>query len=248
MVTGENLPKSRQAPFIIIPTYNEKDNITPLIQIILALNPRYRIIVIDDDSPDGTHAIVEKLAREEPRIFLLHRIGVRGRGTAGIAGFQRALAEGAEAVVEMDADFSHNPEDIPRLFENLSRADVAIGSRMVAGGGETGRAMTRQRITKIASFFIRSYLRIPVLDPTSGFRAFRAEALQKIPWDQLQSQGPSIVEELLYYLHRMGCSIEEISIQFQERNAGTSTFNLRILIQTLWFVLLLPFKSTIPRA
>ncbi|MBN2381943.1 polyprenol monophosphomannose synthase [bacterium] len=238
-------PFSAQSPFITLPTYNENENIQLLLNEILEIDPRYQIIVIDDNSPDGTHETVRRLSETNSRIHLIHRLTERGRGSAGITGFQKAIGLGADAVVEMDADFSHQPRYLPILIGHLADHDLVIGSRSVEGGSEQGRSPVRRWITKMASLLIRTWLRVPVKDPTSGFRAFRVEALKQIPLDRIISTGPSIVEELLYYSARLHFRIKEISIVFEERHAGTSTLNTRILLQTLLFVLLLPFRIKI---
>lgn len=234
-------------PYIVIPTYNEKGNIQNLISLIFSINPQYHVLIVDDNSPDGTFKIVNDMMRIYPNLSLLHRLNEKGRGTAGIAGFLYAIDEGADAILEMDADFSHNPADIPRLFEKLEITDLVIGSRAAAGGDESGRPAMRQIITKAASYFIKLYLKLPVADPTSGFRAFRTSFLKQLPLKRLKSKGPSIVEELLYYAHRKGAGIEEIPIHFEQRKAGKSTFNLTILFQTLFFIFLLPFRNNISR-
>jgi len=238
--TALSFPRS---PFIVIPTYNENENISRLISEILSLDGRYQIIVIDDDSPDGTHETVRQMGHANQRIHLVHRLGERGRGSAGVVGFQRALECGADAIVEMDADFSHQPRYIPLLLEHLNTCDVVIGSRMVQGGTEKGRPVSRRMITKMASFFIRTWLHLPVRDPTSGFRAFRAETLAKIPLDRMLSVGPSIVEEILFYCSQSHFRLKEVPIVFEERHAGTSTLNSRLLLKTFLFVLLLPVRA-----
>lgn len=227
---------------ITIPTYNEAENIEPLITTILHLDPHYRIVVIDDNSPDGTFEIVGRIAEKDNRVMLLHRTHERGRGTAGIAGFQFALNNDTDAIVEMDADFSHHPQYIPHLIAALEDGDISVGSRSIKGGSESGRSVWRQLTTRLAQFLIRTYLLLPVKDPTSGFRAFRASALRKLDFHNLHSTGPSIVEEILYTLNQAGCVIREIPIHFEERRAGESTLTIKLLLKTLLFVLKLPFR------
>lgn len=221
----------------MIPTYNEAENIEPLIDAILAHGPGWEVLVVDDDSPDGTWRLVAARAEADPRVHLLHRKGERGRGTAGIAGFRKALELGADGVLEMDADFSHDPRYIGDLVAASADADIVIGSRLVEGGGEAGRSFTRRCITRGASFFIRTVLRLPVRDPTSGFRFFRREVLEAMPWDAMRSQGPEIVQEILVAARARGFRMVETPIIFQERRAGKSTFSFRIMVRSFLFVL-----------
>jgi dolichol-phosphate mannosyltransferase len=231
-------------PVVMIPTFNEADNIETLIEAILALSRTIEILVVDDDSPDGTAAIVEALARREPRVHLLLRTHDRGRGKAGVAGFLKALQLGADCVIEMDADFSHHPRYIPAFLEAVTRWDVVIGSRALRGGEERGRTLLRRVITKAANFYIRTLLQIKVRDCTSGFRCFRRKVLETIPLEKMVSLGPSIVEEVLYACHRWGFTITEIPIVFEDRRRGKSTLNLTKLFNT--FVMILRFRFPPP--
>lgn len=226
----------------MIPTYNEAENIGPLLDAILAHGEEWEAVVVDDDSPDGTWKIVAERAESEPRVHLLHRTTDRGRGVAGIAGFRKAIELGADWVLEMDADFSHNPELIPRFIEASQRADVVIGSRLVAGGGESGRSAARGWITAFASFYIRTVLGLPVRDPTSGYRLFSRAVLEAIPWEAMNARGPEIVQEVLLAAHARGFRITEVPILFEERRAGDSTFNLKIMIRSFFWILRLRFR------
>ena len=221
-----------------LPTYNEAGNIGPLIDAILALGPEHEVLVIDDDSPDGTWRIVAERAAAEPRVRLLHRTAERGRGTAGLAGFIKARELGADIVVEMDADFSHHPRFIPSLAEPVraGAADVVVGSRLIAGGGETGRGAIRTIITLAANAYIRTMLRLPVRDCTSGFRVFGPKALAAIPWERMEAKGPEIVQEVLIEARAAGLTIVERPILFEERREGQSTFNARIALRSLAWV------------
>jgi dolichol-phosphate mannosyltransferase len=223
----------------LLPTYNEAENIRPLIAEILALAPEYEALVVDDDSPDGTWRLVGELASREPRVHLLHRTTERGRGTAGLAGFRWARNNGADAVIEMDADFSHHPRFIPMLVEPVraGTADIVIGSRLVAGGAEQGRHPARRAITLGANAYIRVVLGLPVRDCTSGFRAFSRRALEAIPWDAMTARGPEIVQEVLHQARRHGLAFDEKPILFEERRAGQSTFNVRIMARSFAYVL-----------
>lgn len=221
-----------------LPTYNESLNIRPLMAEILALGPEYEVLVIDDNSPDGTWRIVQELAADNPRIHLLHRTTEKGRGTAGLAGFRWARDHGADVVVEMDADFSHQPRFIPSLVEPVraGQADVVVGSRLIAGGGEVGRPLSRRLITLAANTYIRLLLRLPIRDTTSGFRVFSRRALELLPWETMSARGPEIVQEVLLEARRARLKFAELPILFEERRAGQSTFNARIALRSLAYV------------
>ena len=225
----------------MLPTYNESANIVELIEAILALGAEYETLVVDDDSPDGTWRLVEALAaRHAGRVHLVRRVGERGRGSAGVRGFQEALRLGADRIVEMDADWSHHPRFIPALVaatQGDGGADVAIGSRLVPGGGEVGRSAVRRWITLGANCYIRTVLSLTPRDCTSGFRVFRRGALERADLAALHSNGPAIVQEVLLACRRAGCRFSEVPILFEERRAGVSTFNWRILLAGLWAVL-----------
>ncbi|MBI4389164.1 MAG: polyprenol monophosphomannose synthase [Nitrospinae bacterium] len=208
---------------VMIPTYNEKENIGSLLRDILRLDPPVGAVVVDDDSPDGTSQVVEAIQQTEPRVRLLTRKNKKGRGTAGIDGFLYALDLGADLIVEMDSDYSHHPRHIPQLVDAMRDCDVAIGSRAVEGGGESGRGCIRQAITGFAGFFIRQVMGLGVKDCTSGFRCFKREVLQSIGLKHMVSQGPEIVEEVLYACHLRGYKIKEIPIHFEDRVRGEST-------------------------
>jgi len=222
---------------VVVPTYNEAQNIGLLVDEIGRVVPGLDILVVDDDSPDGTSQIVEKRAAADPRVHLLSRKERKGRGYAGIAGFQEALRMGADLVVEMDADFSHHPRFIPALIEACRTADVAIGSRGTAGGAERGRGFSRRFLTTLANLYIRVLLGEPIRDCTSGFRCFRRPVLERISLETMVSSGPSIVEEVLFRAKRVGCSFTEVPIIFEQRARGASNLSLRKLCNTFWMIL-----------
>jgi dolichol-phosphate mannosyltransferase len=228
-----------------LPTYNEAENIEPLIQDLLALGPEFEVVVIDDNSPDGTWRIVGEIAAREPRVHLVHRTTERGRGTAGIVGFKWARDAGADAVVEMDADYSHHPRFIPMLVEPVrsGASDIVIGSRLVTGGAETGRSPIRRLITILSNRYIQLVLGLRIRDCTSGFRVFSRRALALLPWDTMTARGPEIVQEVLHEARRAGLTMQERPILFEERRAGESTFNVRIMIRSFCYVLKLRFRS-----
>jgi len=217
----------------MIPTYNEALNIEPLLREILSQGPDIGAVVVDDNSPDGTAVIVERLRKEDPRVHLILRKNERGRGTAGVTGFKYAIAQGAQLIIEMDADFSHQPSYIPIFLSQMDDFDLLIASRLVAGGGEKGRHFFRQWITRSANAYIRLILGLPVRDCTSGYRIFRSQVLQAIELDELMAKGPPIVEEVLYKAYRRGFRIKEVPYILEERRAGESTFNRKIMLDAL---------------
>ncbi len=225
-----------------LPTYNEADNILPLIKSLLKTSRYMEVLVIDDDSPDGTWKLVEELSQTNSRVHLLHRTHDRGRGSAGVAGFKKALELGADLIVEMDADWSHHPRFIRPMLKKTRQADVVIGSRLVTGGGETGRQGIRTLITYLANMYIRLILGLKVRDCTSGYRVFKRWVLERIDWDQVQSNGPAIVQEVLVASRALDARVSEVPILFEERRAGSSTFNSKILIQGLLAQLRLRFQ------
>jgi len=222
---------------IIIPTYNEKDNVKNLIRKILEILPDIHILIVDDNSPDGTAGLVEELALRINNLHLIIRKDERGRGLAGIAGFKYAVENQFDYVIEMDADFSHNPKYIPLLLRQIETCDLAIASRMISGGGIIGRNFIRNIITRLANIYIRLILGINIKDATSGFRCFRRQILENISWDTVISRGPSIVEEVLYLVYRGGYKIKEVPIIFEERRQGKSKLNFKKILSTMFLIL-----------
>ncbi len=216
-----------------LPTYNEAENIAALVEALLGCSRAMEVLVIDDDSPDGTWRIVEEMASRNPRIHLLRRVGEKGRGSAGVAGFKKALELGASLVVEMDADWSHHPRFIPSLLKASRRADIVVGSRLVPGGGEEGRRGLRQLITLLANFYIRVVLGLPLRDCTTGYRVFRRWVLESVDWARVRSGGPAIVQEVLVAARALDAHMVEVPILFEERRAGQSTFSFKILMAGL---------------
>ncbi|MAG08007.1 dolichyl-phosphate beta-D-mannosyltransferase [Candidatus Woesearchaeota archaeon] len=224
--------------FIMIPTYNEKENIASLIKEILSLNIKdIEIVVVDDNSPDETWKIVEDISKKDKRVHLLLRKENRGRGYAGRAGYKYSLEHAADYIIEMDADLSHNPCYIPRLLEKVKEADLAIGSRRIKGGKEEGRGLVRKIITIFANLYIRIMLGLKVKDCNSGFRCFRRKVLETINVDKLTSKGPSIVQEVLFKAKLKGFRIEEVPIVFKDRELGKSKLGLKQLAAGYWMVL-----------
>jgi dolichol-phosphate mannosyltransferase len=222
---------------MMIPTYNEADNIKDLVEAVLAQSPEVGVVIVDDNSPDGTADIVLSMGGRSGRIELIVRKDERGRGSAGIVGFRRALAMGARYIGEMDADFSHDPKYIKDFLRMIERYDIIIGSRSVPGGGEVKRSPVRRMITAFASVYIHALLGLTVADPTSGYRLFRREVIETLDWDTMVSVGPSIVQEMLIQALARGYSVVEVPIVFSERRAGSAKFNLRISVQSLVMIL-----------
>jgi dolichol-phosphate mannosyltransferase len=226
---------SRPAVVCTVPTYNESGNILELARELLALGPGFHVIVIDDDSPDGTWKLVRDAARDEPRLHLLHRTRDKGRGHAGREGFVQALAMGAPVIVEMDADFSHQPRYIPQMIRVLNGSNppvgLVLGSRGVPGGRDADRGRVRRWITKLANLYIRVLLGVRVHDCNSGFRVWKRETLEAIRVEEAFSPGPAIVQELLFKTARAGIGIAEVPIEFQNRLHGQSTLTIRLLLQ-----------------
>jgi dolichol-phosphate mannosyltransferase len=227
--------------FVTLPTFNESDNIERLIGEIRRQNEGMGIVVADDDSPDGTWRIVEEISKKDPGVFLLRRTENKGRGSAGVDAFRFALQKGADVVIEMDADFSHDPKYIPSFLERIKEVDLVIGSRFVADAQDLRKSVLRKWITHFSSFYARSVLGFPVRDCNSGYRCFRREVLEAVDLNSIRSTGPSIVQELLYRAYLRGFSIAEIPIVFSERQAGKSNLNFRRLLQG--FLMILKLKS-----
>lgn len=223
---------------VCIPTFNENENISDLIKAIFVLQiPRLEVLIVDDDSPDQTPETVLSLKSSYPGLRLLKRGPPHGRGAAGKAAFLYALAEGFDAAIEMDADFSHDPAYLPMMIEGLKAADLVIGSRLILGGEDTDRIMARRLLTQSANLYARLLLRLPVKDANSGYRAWSRKALESIRPKTLKAQGPAIVHETLYRAARAPLSILEIPIKFIDRRKGRSKLNLgKLLRGYLWII------------
>lgn len=228
---------------VVVPTYNECENIAALLPCILAL-PRFRVLVVDDNSPDGTAAVVSAAAEDEPRIGLLARSGKLGLGTAYTAGFQRALAEGADYIFEMDADFSHDPAYLPGLLDMAERAyDLVLGSRYVAGGGTTDWGALRKCISQGGNIYARLILGLPVRDATGGFRCYRRKVLETIDLAAIRSNGYAFQIEMVYRALQAGFRVGEVPILFPDRRVGKSKMSRRIVLEALINVWRLRFSK-----
>lgn len=237
------------APTVVctLPTYNESGNILALAREILALGPGFHVLVIDDDSPDGTWKIVAAEALHEPRLHLIHRTNDKGRGRSGRDGFVEALRMKARVVIEMDADFSHQPRYIPALIRRLNsgppNVGLVLGSRAVDGGRDADRGLTRRCITKAANAYIRLLLGVRVKDCNSGFRCWSRATLEAIHVENTFSPGPAIVQELLFKTARAKIGIAEVPIEFSNRLHGQSTLTMRTLFVGYTAVLRLRWMS-----
>jgi len=228
---------------VIIPTYNEKENIPRMLETVMTLQPKqggtFHVLVVDDGSPDGTANLVRQAADQHPgRIHLLERSGKLGLGTAYIAGFKWGLTEGYEYLFEMDADFSHNPKDLERLREAcMNGAGVAVGSRYTQGGGVSNWPWHRIAMSYGASLYVNTILRLGVKDPTAGFKCYRAETLRTIRLDHIHFVGYAFQIEMKYNAKRLGFPIAEVPITFIDRELGTSKMSLNIFKEAFLGVL-----------
>jgi dolichol-phosphate mannosyltransferase len=216
---------------LVLPTYNEAENLPRLIAAVRALPLALEIIVVDDDSPDGTGGLAEGLAQGRNDLVVIHRRGVRGFGEALTQGFREALSRDAEAVFTMDSDFSHDPADLVRLQEALGQADLVIGSRYTEGGALKAWPFYRRLLSATANAFVGVLFHLPVRDCTSGFRGYRRPVLEGIPWESLHSPGYSFLVEVLYWAARQPVRrIREVPICFSERREGKSKMGIREII------------------
>ena len=230
------------AAWLVLPTFDEAENIEQIVRaadgvLATAAPEGYRILVVDDDSPDGTGRIADRLAQEIPALAVLHRTERTGLGPAYLAGFARALAEDAAYVMEMDCDFSHDPADLARLLDAVrSGYDLALGSRYVPGGGVSDWSRLRQFISRGGSWYSRKVLGIAVRDATGGFKCFRAEVLRAVDLPTVRAQGYAFQVELTYRTIRQGFRVREVPITFRERRLGTSKMNWRIAVEAVLVV------------
>ncbi len=242
------MAETRKKLVVLIPTYNERENIEELVReiLVLPLELELFVLVVDDNSPDGTGEVIRRLTEEDARVKLLIRTKRRGRGAAGIDGFREALNLGADYIIEMDGDFSHQPRFIPFLLENAGRFDLVIGSRFVPEGQDAERSFVRRFITFLVRNFIRRYFRLSVRDVSSGLRCFRRRVLEEVDLDDLISVGPSLVLEILYKASLAGFSIGEVPIVFADRKKGKTKLTPLKLLETL--IMVVKFKKMYGRA
>jgi dolichol-phosphate mannosyltransferase len=233
------LPHTPRQTTIIVPTYNEKENIEALLRELLALRIDVDAIIVDDHSPDGTGDIADRLAREhEGRVTVIHRAGKLGLGTAYVAGFKRALSEEADLICTMDADFSHNPRYVPDLVGKISQGyDLVIGSRYVDGGGTNGCTRSRKLLSWGANAFARAALGLHAHDATAGFRCYRREVLESVGIDEIKADGYSFLIEMLFRVQRQGWKVGESPILFENRQQGVSKISRHEIAKAIWTVL-----------
>jgi dolichol-phosphate mannosyltransferase len=226
-VTGSYPPIGRVV--VVVPTYNERENLDSVASRVKDAVPDADLLIVDDNSPDGTGELADKLATEDPHVHVMHRPGKAGLGTAYRAGFRWALDRGYDAIIEMDADGSHQPEDLPRLIAALDRADLVLGSRWVPGGKVLNWPKSRHLISRGGNIYVRIMLGIKIKDATGGFRAFRAGTLRAIPLDEVSSQGYCFQVDLTMRTLAAGLTVTEIPITFVERERGTSKMSNAIV-------------------
>ena len=225
---------------VCLPTYNERENLEPMLRALAdVLGPDDRVLVIDDNSPDGTGELADRLAAELGFVDVLHRPRKEGLGPAYLAGFRRALDAGAELVLELDCDFSHDPADVPRLLAAAENADLVLGSRYVPGGGIENWGLIRRAISAGGSLYARLVLGVPIRDLTGGFKCFRRAVLEAIPLDDVRSRGYAFQIELTYRAIRKGFRVEEVPIRFVDRAVGGSKMSRAIVLEAIWKVPLL---------
>jgi len=223
--------------WLVLPTYNEAENIELFLAAVLdQLGPDDHVLVVDDNSPDGTGRLADEYALHEPRVEVLHRQLKEGLRKAYVAGFHHALAAGADYVMEMDSDFSHDPRDIPRLLAAAAGADLVLGSRYVPGGGVTDWGLLRQAISRGGSWYARRLLGVPIRDLTGGFKCFRREVLETIDIDNVHADGYGFQIELTYRAIKAGFLVVEVPIVFRDRRAGQSKMHARIALEAVWKV------------
>jgi dolichol-phosphate mannosyltransferase len=221
---------------IIIPTYNEIDNLRTLLEGIFAYAPSTDVLIVDDNSPDGTGELADRIHEEDRRVRVLHRSGKLGLGTAYVAGFRYAIEHYYDAAFEMDADFSHDPRYLPDFLSKIKEADLVIGSRYIAGGGTPNWSFVRRCISGFGNVFARLMLGIPVHDCTAGYRCYRREVLENIALESVQSQGYAFQVELAYRVYRQGFRITETPIVFMDRAIGQSKMSKKIVFEALDYV------------
>lgn len=226
---------------IVIPTYNEKENIEQIIAQVLQLNPGVEILVVDDNSPDGTQDIVKKLIQQNQKIHLLARPGKQGLGKAYLAGFSWGIEKHFEVIVEMDADFSHRPNDLVRILKVMPENDFAVGSRYIDGGETVNWGIFRKLISRGGGIYSRLILGFPLRDWTGGFNAWKKETLIGIGLDQVKSEGYSFQIELKYRAMKAGFQGVEVPIVFEDRRVGQSKMSLKIVLEAFYRVWLLRF-------
>ncbi|OGC86748.1 MAG: dolichyl-phosphate beta-D-mannosyltransferase [candidate division Zixibacteria bacterium RBG_16_48_11] len=232
---------------VIVPTYNEKENIERIIPEILSQDQRLHVLVVDDNSPDGTGQIADRLAQQNGRVFVLHREKKSGLGQAYLAGFKYALEKKFDYVFEMDADFSHDPKYLPEFLRAIQNADLVLGSRYISGVNVVNWPMSRLILSYLANIYSRWITGLPVRDSTGGFKCYRRVVLEKIELDKIKSEGYSFQIETSFRAWRKGFRIVEIPIIFVDRKEGQSKMSKRIVREAMWMVWKLRLLSLLGR-
>lgn len=228
---------------VVIPTYNEKDNIREIIQEIFSLDiSGLEVVVVDDNSPDGTGKIVDELVSRNPKIHVIHRLGKLGLGTAYLEGFRYALDKGAEYIFEMDADFSHDPRRIPAFLEAIHEADLVIGSRFVEWG-KNDIGFSRRLVSRLGSLYAQIVLGLPIKDLTGGFNCYRRKVLESIDFNYVHSSNYAFQIEMKYKTFKKGYKVREIPIVFILRQRGKAKFYYKMILESFWTVLKLRFQK-----
>jgi dolichol-phosphate mannosyltransferase len=229
----DSRPPVRLRALVCLPTYNEQDNVVPMTEAILAATPDVDVLIIDDNSPDGTGQLADGIAGREPRVKVLHRAGKEGLGKAYLAGFEWALGRGYDLILEMDADFSHDPKYLPGMLEAARSADLVLGSRNIPGGGTVNWGVGRKIISRGGSFYARTILGIPVRDLTGGFKCFHRKVLESIDLPTVECSGYAFQIELTFRALRRGFRVVEFPIVFVDRRVGQSKMSKRIVLEAL---------------
>ena len=242
------------ATLVIVPTYNERENLPPLVERVTSLNQRAAVstlvemLVVDDNSPDGTGRLADELAQRNPKVHVLHRQEKNGLGRAYIAGFKWALERGYGFVMEMDGDFSHNPDDIPKFIEAIQQADLVLGSRYNNGIRVINWPLRRLFLSLGAAKYVKIITGLPFSDPTGGFKCFRRRTLESINLDVVRSNGYSFQIEMTHKVWRQGLRVAEVPIVFTDRFLGTSKMSSKIVREALWMVWSLWFQNGLRRS
>jgi len=228
---------------ITLCTYNERENLGEIIPEILRFAPHADVLVVDDNSPDGTGQLADEMAAANPQVKVLHRPGKQGLGTAILAGFRYGIDHGYDLLINLDADFSHHPRHLPALLECMSRADVAIGSRYVVGGGVVGWGLRRHFMSRGINWYARLLLRLRTKDNSGSYRCYRVAKLRELDLDRFRARGYAFQEEVLYRCRRVGCRFEETPIMFEDRRFGQSKINYKETLEALRVMLLLAWDN-----
>lgn len=232
---------------VVIPTYNERENLPVLCQKVMEVaGGGVHLLIVDDNSPDGTGVLAEELAKQYPQIHILHRQRKEGLGRAYVAGFQRALEMGYRLIAQMDADLSHDPADLPRLIKASETADLVLGSRYVPGGDVSNWSRQRYWLSFFANQYIRLITRLPLRDATGGYRCWKREVLEAIDLSTIRSNGYAFQIEMAYRACRLGFHVQEIPIVFTERRVGKSKLSKRVIWEAIWLPWKLRFGKTAP--